>query len=71
MEQFRNLLDLQRSKAAGSADGAVAIVFNGPLSDRTLEIASESAIATVIGTKAGKGYAEREDVQSWLAELHR
>lgn len=59
------------SKAAGSADGAVAIVFNGPVSERTLEIASESAIETVIGTKAGKGYAEREDVKSWLAEIHR
>jgi hypothetical protein len=59
------------SKAAGSADGAVAIVFNGPVSERTLEIASESAIETVIGTKAGKGYAVREDVKSWLAEIHR
>lgn len=59
------------SKAAGSADGAIAIVFNGPVSERTLEIASESAIETVIGTKAGKGYAEREDVKSWLAEIHR
>ena len=46
------------SKAAGSADGAVAIVFNGPVSERTLEIASESAIATVIGTKKGKGFSE-------------
>ena len=59
------------SKAAGSADGAVAIVFNGPVSERTLEIASESAIATVIGTKKGKGFSERDDVQSWLAEIHR
>ena len=59
------------SKVAGSADGAVAIVFNGPVSERTLEIASESAIETVIGTKAGKGYAEREGVKSWLAETHR
>lgn len=59
------------SKAAASADGAVAIVFNGPLSERTLEIASESAIETVIGTKAGKGYAARDDVKSWLAEIHR
>ena len=59
------------SKEAGSADGAVAIVFNGPVSERTLEIASESAIETVIGTKAGKGYAQRDDVKSWLAEIHR
>jgi hypothetical protein len=59
------------SKAAGAADGAVAIVFNGPVSERTLEIASESAIQTVIGTKAGKGFAEREDVSAWLSEVHR
>ncbi len=59
------------SKTAGSADGAVAIVFNGPVSERTLEIASEAAIPTVIGTKAGKGFADREGVSAWLADLHR
>ena len=59
------------SKTAGTTDGAVAIVFNGPVSERTLEIASESAIPTVIGTKAGKGFAEREDVSAWLSEVHR
>ena len=59
------------SKAAASADGAIAIIFNGPVSERTLEIASESAIETVVGTKAGKGYAEREGVKSWLTEIHR
>ena len=59
------------SKTAGSADGAVAIVFNCPVSERTLEIASEAAIPTVIGTKAGKGFADREGVSAWLADLHR
>ena len=59
------------SKTAGSADGAVAIVFNGPVSERTLEIASEAAIPTVIGTKAGKGFADHEGVSAWLADLHR
>ena len=59
------------SKTAGSADGAVAIVFNGPVSERTIEIASEAAIPTVIGTKAGKGFADREGVSAWLADLHR
>jgi hypothetical protein len=46
-------------------------VFNGPVSERTLEIASEAAIPTVIGTKAGKGFADREGVSAWLADLHR
>jgi DNA primase len=59
------------AKKANEADGAIAMVINGPVSDRTLEIASEAAIPTVIGTKAGKGFAAREDVKSWLSEDHR
>jgi DNA primase len=59
------------AKAAEEADGAIAIVFNGPVSERTLEIASTAAIETVVGTKAGKGYQEREDVKSWLVDTHR
>lgn len=59
------------AKKANEADGAIAMVFNGPVSDRTLEIASEAAIPTVIGTKAGKGFATREDVKIWLSEDHR
>ena len=58
------------AKAAEEADGAIAIVFNGPVSDRTLEIASSAAIETVVGTKAGKGYQERDDVKSWLSDIH-
>ena len=59
------------SKAAGETEGAIAIVFNGPVSERTLEIASESAIATVVGTKAGKGFSEVKGVEAWLSEIHR
>jgi hypothetical protein len=59
------------SKAAGETEGAVAIVFNGPVSERTLEIASESAIATVVGTKAGKGFSAVKGVEAWLSEIHR
>ena len=59
------------AKAAEEADGAIAIVFNGPVSERTLEIASTAAIETVVGTKAGKGYQERDDVKSWLVDTHR
>ena len=54
------------AKEAEGADGAVAIVLNGPVSKRTLEIASEAAIQTVLGTSAGKGYEKMEDVASWL-----
>ena len=56
--------------AAVEADGAVAIVFNGAVSDRILDIASEAAIETVIGTKEGKGFASRDDVKAWLTEKH-
>ncbi len=51
---------------ANDADGAVAIVLNGPLSQRTLEIASEAAIQTVLGTGEGKGYKKLDDVESWI-----
>ena len=56
--------------AAEEADGAVAIVFNGPVSDRILDIASEAAIETVVGTKEGKGFSVRDDVKAWLKEKH-
>ena len=56
--------------AAVEADGAVAIVFNGPVSDRILDIASEAAIETVVGTKEGKGFSSRDDVKAWLTEKH-
>ena len=59
------------AKKANEADGAIAMIVNGPVSERTLEIASEAAIPTVIGTKAGKGFAVREDVKAWLSEEHR
>ena len=54
------------AKEAEGADGAVAIVVNGPVSKRTLEIASEAAIQTVVGTTAGKGYEKIDDVESWI-----
>ena len=56
--------------AAEEADGAVAIVFNGPVSDRILDIASDAAIETVVGTKEGKGFSARDDVKAWLTEKH-
>ena len=59
------------ASAANEADGAVAIIYNGSISDKTLDIASEAAIETVVGTKEGKGYGKRDDVQSWLVEVHR
>ena len=59
------------ASAAKEADGAIAIIYNGSISDKTLDIASEAAIETVVGTKEGKGYGKRDDVQSWLVEVHR
>jgi len=58
------------AEAAGEADGAVAMVFNGPVSDRILDIASSAAIETVVGTKEGKGFSSRDDVKAWLTEKH-
>ena len=57
--------------SANEADGAIAIIYNGTISDKTLDIASEAAIETVVGTKEGKGYGKRDDVQTWLTEVHR
>jgi len=59
------------ASAANEADGAIAIIYNGSINDKTLDIASEAAIETVVGTKEGKGYGKRDDVQSWLTEVHR
>ena len=56
--------------AAEKTDGAVAIVINGAVSDRILDIASEASIETVIGTKEGKGFATRDDVKAWLTDKH-
>ena len=38
--------------------------------DRILDIASEAAIETVVGTKEGKGFSARDDVTAWLTEKH-
>ncbi len=58
------------ANAANDADGAVAIVINGAVNDRILNIASEAAIETVVGTKEGKGFSKRDDVTAWLSEKH-
>ncbi len=58
------------ASAASSADGALAMVINGPVTDRILDIASEASIETVVGTKEGKGFETRDDVKAWLAEKH-
>ena len=58
------------ASAAEEAEGVVAMVFNGPVSDRILEIASESEIETVIGTKEGKGFSKVDGVTAWLTDKH-
>lgn len=54
------------AKEAEQADGAVAIVFNGPLSERMVEIASTSAIETLVGTSAGKGFSTSDEVETFI-----
>ena len=54
------------AEAANKADGALAIVFNGPLSERQLDIASDAAIETVVGTKSGKGFTPTKNVETFL-----
>tara|TARA_B100001564_G_C20664889_1_gene683298 strand:- start:1771 stop:2970 length:1200 start_codon:yes stop_codon:yes gene_type:complete len=59
------------AKSAGESEGAVAIVFNGPVSGRTIEIASESAIENVVGQTAGKDCSSSSEVKVWLADQHQ
>ena len=54
------------AKEAEEADGAVAIVFNGPISGRMIEIASTSAIETLVGTSAGKDFTSNDDVETFV-----
>lgn len=58
------------ASAADDADGAVAIIINGAITDRVLDIASSAAIEIVVGTKEGKGFEARDDVKAWLKENH-
>ena len=58
------------ASAADDADGAVAIIINGAINDRILDIASSAAIEIVVGTKEGKGFEARDDVKAWLKENH-
>ena len=48
------------------ADGAVAIVFNGPINGRMIEIASKSAIETLVGTSEGKDFTSTNDVETFV-----
>ena len=58
------------ASAAEEADGAVAIIINGPVTDRVLDVASGAAIEMVVGTKEGKGFQARDDVKAWLKDNH-
>ena len=59
------------AKTAANTEGVQALIINGPVSDRIQEIASEASIATVVGTKPGKGYDEESKMKSWFSETHR
>lgn len=54
---------------AEEADGAVAIVINSTISARMVEIASTSAIPTLVGTKPGKGYEDDDEVEVWFTKV--
>jgi len=56
------------AKKAQEADGAIAIVYNGPVSQRTMEIASEAAIDVVAGTSKGKGFSTEEELTTFLQD---
>ena len=56
------------AKKAKEADGAIAIVYNGPVSQRTMEIASEAAIDVVAGTSKGKGFSSADDLTTFLQD---
>ena len=59
------------AKSAADAEGVQALIINGPISDRIQEIASDASIATVVGTKPGKGFSEESEQKSWFSESHR
>ena len=53
------------SEAKESKD-VLAIVFNGKISNRTFEIASEASIPTIIGTSIASGLkAQTNGVEAW------
>ena len=59
------------AKTAAGTEGVQALIINGPISDRIQEIASDASIATVVGTKPGKGFDAKSDAKSWFSETHR
>ena len=59
------------AKSAAGTEGVQALIINGPISDRIQEIAAEASIATVVGTKPGKGFDAKSDAKSWFSETHR
>ena len=51
---------------AKSSKDVLAIVFNGKISNRTFEIASEASIPTIIGTSIATGLkAQTNGVEAW------
>jgi len=59
------------AKSASGAEGVQALIYNGPISERIQEIASEASISTVVGTKPGKGFDSKSGPKSWFSETHR
>ena len=59
------------AKSASGAEDVQALIYNGPISERIQEIASEASISTVVGTKPGKGFDSKSGPKSWFSETHR
>ena len=66
---------LYAGKPGGHLENASAwtntLALTRPISDRIQEIASEASIATVVGTKPGKGFDAKSAAKSWFSETHR
>ncbi len=46
-------------------------IILSPVEKKCQEIANEASIATVVGTKPGKGFSEESGQKSWFSESHR
>ncbi|MDO5853314.1 MAG: DNA primase, partial [Thermoplasmata archaeon] len=50
------------------SDGAVAIVFDGVISQRILDVSTEKGIRTVVGTRKGNITKMPADITIWTKE---
>jgi len=58
-------------KAMKEAEDVDTVIFNGPISDKTLQYLMVAMPSTIVGSSEGKGYEAPDEVDVWLADLHR